>query len=786
MNRTSLLLLLGILWILPKSSLAQEPISINGYIRDAENGEYLLQATISVIESRTGTYSNEYGFYSLTLPAGTYTFKISYLGFESLEQEVELTRNQSLDFELSPRVVSTETVVIQAEQEDENISQIQMSTVKLGIQEIRRMPQLFGEVDIIRSIQLLPGVTTVGEGASGFNVRGGNVDQNLILLDEAPVYNSSHLLGFFSIFNSDAIKDVQIFKGGIPAQYGGRLSSVLDIRQKEGNNKKFSGTGGIGLISSRLLLEGPIGSERASFMVAGRRSYMDLFLKLSSDEELRNTQLYFYDLNAKVNYRVGDKDQVFLSAYLGDDVFQFKNDFKMRWGNQAGTLRWNHLFSEKLFSNFTLNYSNYNYELGVPDAPENIDPFSWTSSIVNLSAKGDWGWYISPNTTLKYGASALYYEFQPGEVDFFGDTTNFGDFTISSEHALESGAYLSLEQQIGSRLHIQYGLRYSHFQNIGKGEVYVYNREQPESRSQIVDTLTYDSFETIKSFDGWEPRLAIKYALNETTSLKGSYNRTRQYIHLVSNTTAATPLDIWKPSGTHVDPATVDQFAVGVFKNFQGNTYETSVEVFYKEFQDLLDFRDGAELLFNQTLETELLSGDGRAYGLELLVKKVKGKTTGWLGYTLSRSERKTPGINQGEYYPSNYDKLHDLSLVLSHQLSPKWEVSSNFAFMSGRAVTYPNARYYYENISPPNYDNRNGARTPVYHRLDIAFNWKISPEIKRFKQSLSMGVYNLYGRKNPYSIFFRQNADNPQINEAVQLSIFAAPIPYLTWNFTF
>ena len=387
MNRTSLLLLLGILWILPKATLAQDPISINGYIRDADNGEYLLQATISVTESRSGTYSNEYGFYSLTLPAGTYTFKISYLGFETLEQTVELTRNQSLDFELSPRVVSTETVVIQAEQEDQNVSQIQMSSVKLGIQEIRRMPQLFGEVDIIRSIQLLPGVTTVGEGASGFNVRGGNVDQNLILLDEAPVYNSSHLLGFFSIFNSDAIKDVQIFKGGIPAQYGGRLSSVLDIRQKEGNNKKFSGTGGIGLISSRLLLEGPIGSERASFMLAGRRSYMDLFLKLSSDEELRNTRLYFYDLNAKVNYRVGDKDQIFLSAYLGDDVFQFKNDFKMRWGNQTGTLRWNHLFSEKLFSNFTLNYSNYNYELGVPEAPENIDPFSWASSIVNVSAQ---------------------------------------------------------------------------------------------------------------------------------------------------------------------------------------------------------------------------------------------------------------------------------------------------------------------------------------------------------------------------------------------------------------
>ncbi len=786
MMKTFIPLMMAIYLMTSLNCFAQDPISINGYIRDIENGEYLIQASISVMEAQKGTYSNEYGFYSLTLSPGTYTLRVTYLGYEPIEKKVDLENNQSLDFALSSKPISTETVVIQAEQEDQNVSQIQMSMVKLGIQEIRRMPQLFGEVDIIRSIQLLPGVSTVGEGASGFNVRGGNVDQNLILLDEAPVYNSSHLLGFFSIFNSDAIKDIQIFKGGIPAQYGGRLSSVLDIRQKEGNNQKFSGKGGIGLISSRLLFEGPIGSERASFMVAGRRSYMDLFLKLSSDPELRDTKLYFYDLNAKVNYEIGDKDKIFLSAYLGDDVFQFKNDFKMRWGNQTGTLRWNHLFSEKLFSNFTVNYSNYNYELGVPDVPDNIDPFSWKSAIVNVTAKGDWGWYISPDLTLKYGASALYYEFQPGEVEFFGDTTNFTNFNINAEHALESGLYLSLEQNLGNRLNLQYGLRYSHFQNMGKGEVYLYNSEQPESRNQIIDTLSYDSFENIKSFQGWEPRLALRYSLNEKTSLKASYNRTKQYIHLVSNTTAATPLDIWKPSGPHVSPATADQFAFGIFRNFQDNTYETSLEVFYKEFQDLLDFKDGAELLFNQTLETELLAGNGRAYGMELLVRKAKGKTTGWLGYTLSRSERKTEGINQGEYYPSNYDKLHDLSLVIGHQLSKKWEVSANFAFMSGRAVTYPNARYMYEGISPPNYDNRNGARTPAYHRADLAFNWNFSDETKALKQSLSMGIYNLYGRKNPYSIYFRQNEDNPQLNEAVQLSIFAAPIPYVTWNFSF
>ncbi|MEM6632323.1 MAG: TonB-dependent receptor [Bacteroidota bacterium] len=786
MKKTSNFLFLTFLVCYSLPVLSQEKVSINGYVRDSQNGESLIQATLTVVEARTGTYTNAYGFYSLTLMPGEYTLIVSYLGYERETVKLSLDSTQTLDFELQSKAISTETVVIQAEQEDENVSHVQMSTVKLGIQEIRRMPQLLGEVDIIRSIQLLPGVTTVGEGASGFNVRGGNVDQNLILLDEAPVYNSSHLFGFFSVFNSDAIKDVKLFKGGIPAEYGGRLSSVLDIRQKEGNNKKFSGTGGIGLISSRLLFEGPLGSEKASFMVAGRRSYMDLFLKLSSDEEIRGNTIYFYDLNAKVNYRIGEKDQIFASAYLGNDVFRFRNDFKMRWGNQTGTLRWNHLFSEKVFSNFTLNYSNYEYELGVPEDPENIDPFSWTSSILNVSAKGDWGWYISPKVTLKYGGSMLYYKFQPGEVEFFGDTTNFSDFTINPEYALESGIYVSVEQFLGNRLNLQYGLRFSHFVNMGAGNVYVYNTENPESRTQIIDTLAYDSFEKIRSFHGWEPRIALRYTLNENTSLKASYNRTKQYIHLVSNTTAATPIDVWKPSGAHVNPAMVDQFAVGIFRNFRQNTYESSIEVFYKEFQDLLDFKDGAELLFNQTVETELLSGNGRAYGAELMVRKSKGKTTGWLGYTLSRSERKVEEINNGEYYPSNYDKLHDISLVLGQKLNEKWEVSTNFAFMSGRAVTYPNARYLYEGISPPNFDNRNGARTPAYHRLDLAVNWEISPVEKAFKQSLSFGVYNVYGRRNPYSIYFRQNADNPQQNEAVQLSIFAAPIPYVTWNFKF
>lgn len=768
------------------SAFGQQKVSLSGYVTDAANGEALIQATVVVVEAGTGTYTNDYGFYSLSLAPGSYTLKFSYLGFQTQTLTVELTESMTLDLELASKELTVGEVVISAEAEDQHVKQVEMSTTKLDIREVRRMPQLLGEVDIIRSIQLLPGVSTVGEGATGFNVRGGNVDQNLILLDESPVYNSSHLLGFFSVFNADAIKDIKLYKGGIPANYGGRLSSVLDVKQKEGNNKQFAGTGGIGLISSRMTLEGPIAKEKASFMVAGRRSYMDLFLKLSPDEELRSNVLYFYDLNAKVNYEINDKNKIFLSGYFGDDVFRFEDEFKMQWGNQTGTIRWNHLFGDRLFSNFTAVYSNYRYRLGIPESEGNSDPFDWTSHIINYNLKADFGFYASPNFTLDFGASAIVYRFKPGTIDFLGDTTNFSDFDIEHEHALESGIYVSAEQKIGKRLTLQYGLRYANFQNIGAGVVYQYQEGVPMRETSIIDTLQYGDLEVIETFDGWEPRFSFNFLLDDKSAIKGSYNRINQFIHLVSNTTSATPLDIWKPSGPHVKPAVVDQFALGYFRNFYDNAYETSVEVFYKDFANLLDFKDGAELLFNETIETELLSGDGRAYGLELMIRKQKGDWTGWLGYTLSRTERKVPGINDGAYYPSNYDKLHDLSLVVSYQLNPRWNLSANFAYMTGRPVTYPDARYVYDGITIPSYGNRNGSRTPAYHRLDLGANWDLSKPEKKLQQSLSFGLYNAYGRRNAYSVFFRPNEDDPMVTEAVRLSIFAAPLPYITWNFTF
>lgn len=765
---------------------AQQKATLSGHVKDVANGEALIQASVIVQETRSGAYTNEYGFFSLSLDPGTYTIKFGYLGYESQILTVELTESQQMEIELVNKDVTTQEVVISSRAEDENVKQVEMSTVKLQVSELKKLPQLLGEVDIIRNIQLLPGVTTVGEGATGFNVRGGNVDQNLILLDESPVYNSSHLLGFFSIFNADAIKDVKLYKGGIPANYGGRLSSVLDVRQKEGNNKRFAGTGGIGLLSSRLTLEGPLGSEKGSFMVAGRRSYMDLFLKLSPDSNINNNTLYFYDLNAKVNYQIGEKDRLFLSAYSGNDVFGFQDQFRMSWGNQSATLRWNHLFSDKLFSNFTAVYSDYRYQIGIPESEDNNDPFDWTSHIINYNAKADFGWYASPKFTLDFGANALLYRFKPGDVDFLGERTNFNDFELEHEHALETGVYASAEQKVNDRLTLRYGVRLSAFQNIGAGKVFIYEEGKPRTVANIVDTVTYGRREVIETFTGFEPRFSANYVLDDQRSIKASYNRMKQYIHLVSNTTSATPLDIWKPSGSYVEPATVDQIALGYFQNFADNQFEASVEVYYKQFDKLLDFKDGAQLLFNETIETELLSGEGRAYGAEVMVRKQKGKLTGWLGYTLSRTERKVAGINNGDYYPANYDKLHDVSLVVNYQLSKKWDVSANFAYMSGRPITYPDGRYDFDGVIIPNYGNRNGARTPAYHRLDLSANWDLSKPDKRFKSSLSFGAYNVYNRRNPYSISFRPNADDPSITEAVQLSIFGSIIPSVTYNFTF
>ncbi len=777
--------------LLASAVSAQTKYTLSGYLKDAENGEGLIGATIFIDEISSGTVTNVYGFYSISLPEGTYNVTYNFLGYEAIVKTIELEADQTVTIEMQSDEQLLQTVEVTAEKANKNVTSLDIGVERMDAKMVKDIPQFMGEVDIIRSIQLLPGVSTVGEGATGFNVRGGNIDQNLILLDEATVFNSSHLFGFFSVFNADAVKDLTLYKGGIPAKYGGRLSSVLDVHQKEGNTKEFGGNAGIGLVSSRLMLEGPIIKDKMSFMVAGRRSYGDLLLPLFN-EDFRGDQLFFYDVNAKINYKIDEKNRVYLSGYFGADRFVFGTDFESYWGNNTATLRWNHLFNPRLFSNFSAIYSDYEYSLGVP---EGVNAFNWEAGIQNTTVKADFSFFPNVNNTVEFGAQAIFYDFAPGRAEGIGDESIFNVVEVPGENAIEMAAYIGNRQNITENLSVEYGLRYSHFLNRGERDIFLYEDDDPTSDLAITDTVSFGRGETIADYGGLEPRFAINYTFSERASIKAGYNRMRQYIHLVSNTTAATPLDIWTPSGRYVEPAIADQISIGYFRNFEDNMFEASVEAFYKDYQNLLDYKDNAELLLNDNLETELLQGQGRAYGLEVQIEKVKGKWTGWVSYTLSRSELQVDGINRSEWYPSNYDKTHDISVVAQYRLSDKWKFGANFAFMTGRPITYPDSRYVYEGIVVPNYTNRNGARTPTYHRLD--FSATLVPDKKdkvffffkrpeSWESSWTFSIYNAYGRRNPYSIFFRQNEDNPSMTEAVRLSIFGSIIPGVTYNLKF
>lgn len=788
------LLTLVVFHLIVIPAMAQK-FTISGHITDESSGEGLIGAALYVSEAETGSTTNLYGFYSLSLPPGSYTLNYSFVGFNTISQKLDLQANKTINIELERNDVQLKEFEVTSERANQNVRNVEMSVEKLEIKAVKKIPQFMGEVDIVRTLQLLPGVSTVGEGAMGFNVRGGNVDQNLILLDDAPVFMSSHLFGFFSVFNADAVRDFTLYKGGIPAKYGGRLSSVLDVRQTEGNLKKFHGSGGIGLISSRLMLEGPIKKDKASFMISGRRSYIDLFFPLFKD--LKGTTVYFYDLNAKINYKIGEKDRLFLSAYFGDDVFNFDNQFKAHWGNGTGSLRWNHIFNSKLFLNTTAVYSKYSYSLGVP---EGFQAFKWESAIQNYNVKMDFSLFPNPNNTVEFGWNALVYTFDPGSTRGTSETSVFTENSVDRKRAFEPAVYVGNKQSITENFTIQYGLRYSMFMNFGKQTVYKYADGAEYLEENIIDTLKYNGGDVIKTYaglDGFEPRLALNYTFNDRHSVKASYNRTRQYIHLVSNTTAATPIDIWAPSDSYIKPSTVDQVALGYFRNFKDNMYELSAEVYYKQFYDIVDYRDGAELLLNDKLETEILSGSGLAYGLELMFKKTRGRLSGWLSYTLARTERTIEGINNGDPFVSNWDKTHDLSVVLSFDINEKWTLGANFSYMSGRPVTYPDSRYEYNGVIVPNYSNRNGARSPNYHRLDFSATYSkpkgqgkkiffFINKPKDWESSWVFSIYNLYGRKNPYSVYFRQNADFPQQTEAVQLSVFGSIIPGVTYNFKF
>jgi hypothetical protein len=762
-----------------------ETFTISGYMKDKANGEGLIGATAYIQELGTGVVSNVYGFYSISLPEGTYSIVFSYIGFESQEHRIELIENTNLDILLAENIKEIEEVVITSERKDKNVEGIDMSMQKLPVKMIQKLPAFMGEVDVLKTIQLLPGIQSGGEGSSGLYVRGGGPDQNLVVLDEAPVYNASHLLGFFSVFNSDAIKDIQVYKGGIPAEYGGKISSVIDIRMKDGNSQQFNVTGGIGNISSRLTVQGPIIKDKWSYIISGRRTYADFIGRLAGIEELKNNKLYFYDLNGKTNIQLGKKDRIYLSAYTGDDYFKFGESVYMRWGNLTGTLRWSHVFGEKLFSNTSLIYSSYDYNLGVPD--NSSSQFDWSSRIVDYNFKEDFTWFINPRNQVNAGINVIYHHFEPGKVEA-GEQSFYSNIELTQYNAIESALYLSNEQKLGSRITLKYGLRYSLFQQVGAGAVREYlDPENPRS-DEIVNVKEYDQWELIGPFNGhFEPRLGIKYTLDRNSSLKASYNRMVQNVHLISNTNSPTPLDIWLPTSTYIEPLIGDQVALGYFRNFMDNSIETSIEVYYKNMKNVIDYKDGAELFLKEDLETELLRGDGYAYGMEILVKKQQGDLTGWIGYTLARSMRSIPGINDGEEYPSSYDRTHDVSIILSYALGERWTVSANWVYATGNPTSYPASRYTVQGNTLYYYTKRNSSRIPDYHRLDLSATYEFKKnEQRRYKQSLNISLYNVYARRNAYSITFRQNEDNPNISEATRISIIATIIPSITYNFTF
>lgn len=774
---------------------AQERFSISGAIKDLNNGETLLGATVYLEGTTYGTVTNEYGFFSLTAPKGNYTLIVSYVGYETITQQVVLDKDQTLHFELNEASTAlNEVVIVAQESEVTSIREPQMSVAKLNAQTIKEMPAVLGEVDVIKSIQMLPGVTNNGEGSAGFHVRGGAADQNLVLLDEAIIYNTSHFFGFFSVFNADAIKNIKLYKGDIPAKYGGRVSSVLDVRQKDGNSKKFSLSGGIGLISSRLAAESPLFNEKGSFLVAGRASYAHLFMP--AIENLKDDKISFYDLNLKTNYQLNQNNRLYLSGYFGRDVFNLSKVIKNNYGNATGNLRWNHVFNDRLFSNLSLIYSKYDYRI-ILDFVE----LDWIADIKNYNVKYDLGYYVNNNLKVDLGVSGIYYNLNPGEVKPTSETSGINYLKLDEKRAFEGALYISAEHQLTDKLALNYGLRYSNFSRLGGQNLATYVDNKPVvynnqleiyERGDVESETHYGKGETIKNYGYLEPRIGLSYQMNESSSIKASYTRSTQYLHLLSNTSSVTPLDVWTPSGEYIKPQISDQFAIGYYKQLKDNAYTLELETYYKQIDNRIDYIDGSSLIGNNNIETEILNGEARAYGVEVLIRKNRGTFTGWLAYTLSKSEQRTlggnaggPGINGGSWYNTPYDRTHDISLTGVYKLNEKWSLSSNFIFQTGRPVTYPNGQYEYEGLSIASYGDRNSNRLPAYHRLDVSAIYKPNkhPE-RRWKSEWVFGIYNVYNRQNAASISFGQN-ESTGLNEATQISIFGI-IPSVTYNFKF
>ena len=773
MKKVSLLFLLMFHLV----SFGQTKYTVSGTITDQAKGETVIGARVKIKDKNQGAVSNEYGFFSLTLPEGNYTLVISALGYENQEKEIQLTENLRLDFVVATPQSKTQEiqeVKVTGIKQDANVKSAIMGVEKLDPKAIAKIPVLFGEKDIIKTMQLLPGVKSAGEGNSGYYVRGGGSDQNLILLDEAPVYNASHLLGFFSTFNSDAIKDATLYKGNQAANFGGRLSSVLDIKMNEGNNQRFNVSGGLGLISSKLNVEGPIVKDKASFLITGRRTYADVFLKATDD--FKDNTLYFYDLNAKLNYKLGQKDRLFLSGYFGRDKLGFGSNFGINWGNATGTVRWNHLINSQLFSNTSVIYSSYDYEIAIKS--NDVD-FTITSKVLDYNIKQEFQYFPNSNNKIKFGFNVINHNITPGQLSGSKGIQPNLVFQKAAK-SLESAAYASNDWDVNEFLSVNYGVRMSAFSLLGNGqETYTYS-----SSGAVIDSIIYADNAHVKTYINWEPRISFSYAYRDDASFKMAFARNTQNIHLVSNSTTSSPTDTWLGTSLNTKPEIADQASFGWFKNLNDNMYEFNVETYYKQMQNQIDYRNGANTQANEKLEGELLYGDGRAYGLELILKKKTGKFNGWISYCLSKSERKIEGINSGNWYNAKQDRSHDLSIVGIYDLTPKLSISALFVFYTGNAITFPSGKYSIEGQSQFLYTTRNGSRMPNYHRLDLGVNW-VRKNTDKYESSWNFSIYNAYGRENAYTIAFREKEGNPNVTEAVQTSLFRW-IPAITYNFKF
>ncbi|AEV98543.1 TonB-dependent receptor [Niastella koreensis] len=765
---------------------AQEKFTLSGYVRDSLSGETLIGATVSVNGHGKSIVSNQFGFYSITLPRGAYPVLVTFAGYQPVEQQVTLDKNVEQSFYLSLKPV-LEEVIVSARKRDGNVTNAQMGKIDLSITQVKSVPVLLGETDLLKTLQLLPGVRNAGEGNTGLYVRGGGPDQNLILLDDAIVYNTGHLFGFFSIFNSDAIKNISLIKGGMPAQYGGRLSSVLDVAMKEGNLNKFEVEGGIGAIASRLSVQGPIKKNKSSFIISGRRTYIDLLVKpfIKSNSDFYGSGYYFYDFNAKVNYIFSEKDRLYLSGYFGRDVFTYRNSrrvFKadIPWGNSTATLRWNHVFNRKLFANTTLVYNDYAFSFG---ATQNDFSIKLSSGIHDWNAKTDFDYYPSTQHKVRFGAAYTYHTFTPNVLSGNQGSNQFTPDNAMRKYAGESGIYLQDEWDVSDRIKINAGLRFSRFVQMGPYKIF-----STDINGNKSDSITYGRNKPVKAYGGFEPRFTLRYAINDETSLKAGITRNLQYIHLVSNAGSTLPTDLWVPSTYRVKPQESWQYAAGYFKNFSHNMWETSLEVYYKQMNNQIEYREG----YTPTLkdpENDFVFGKGWSYGTELFLNKTKGRLTGWIGYTLSWTWRKFDTLNEGQKYPSKYDRRHDLSVVATYQLNNKWKLSGVFVYGSGNATSLPERFYVVGGILTQEYSRINQYRLAPYHRMDLSavYTPRTRPDAK-FQTNWVFSIYNVYSRLNPYFIYFSQEGspyDGSLTIKAEQVSLFPI-IPSITWNFKF